>query len=307
MNKLESTFELYYSAYNKIENTSFTYKNDTICITKNSGKMFTDISGNSEENIFNTQRLIEDLFYIYLGFFPKLISQKYNKCSVDLDKRAEKYESYDYENRPYMATSNIDNTTINEKVLSKLDKLDKISLYSMQYLTCKAYKNVTSTHKIVLLLHVVDGVYNAIKKDTDAHYCKKVKWLCNEYLFAYNGYIFLELLNINKKTFISSISDTRNWFSHFLENKKRKRRIVKGEKNILYFYLISFMIRLALSNHISGIEADKKDVNEYYNVIYDWYTEEVLKENKPRKSNTYTQIDSFRCVNNFINSKLPNN
>lgn len=302
MEKLVNIFEAKYFEYHNFDEINFQFNQNNIFIKNNIGQVSITILGSDIDDIFKTMYLIEDLFYIILGYFPKLISSHYNDQLQGIANRASKFYSCEQNiYKPYLTICDISQATINENALYELEKIKKISLYSLQYLTCNDYESITSTHKVILLFHTIDGVYNEIEKNENAKYRCKVEWLCNNYFFNYNSLQILSLINATDDKFVSSIADTRNWYSHFLI-KDKPDKIEDGEENILYFYLVSYMIRLAIFNKINPNKLDKTIINEYYSTIYDWYANDVLKLNLPLTSKAYKSHYAFKQLNNFLSS-----
>ena len=56
---------------------------------------------------------------------------------------------------------------------------------------------------------------------------------------------------------MARLSETRNWYSHFLNESKKTLRIVKGRDFIIYFELVCYMIRLSVIDRI-GVTINEK-------------------------------------------------
>ena len=134
------------------------------------------INGNNEVEMRNTEILLEDLIYVYWGCYPKLISQTYNESNIDIKERSSKFFTHkEFTNKTVLSICNLNEQSINAEILNDFNELNTLFLSSMQYITCSNYNKVTSTHKLVLLTHVIDGAYNAIKKEM-AIILQRLKW-----------------------------------------------------------------------------------------------------------------------------------
>ena len=85
---------------------------------------------------------------------------------------------------------------------------------------------------------------------------------------------------------MARLSETRNWYSHFLNESKKPLRIVKGRDFIIYFELVCYMIRLSVIDRI-GAAIDESRVREFYYTVHDWILAIMYDADEPLKSNTY--------------------
>ena len=115
----------------------------------------------------DTEILLEDSIYANWGCYPKLSSQTYNESNIDIKERSSKFYTHkEFANKTVLSICNLNEQSINAEILNDFNELNKLFLSPIQYITCSNYNKVTSTHKLVLLTHVIDGAYNTIKKET---------------------------------------------------------------------------------------------------------------------------------------------
>lgn len=95
---------------------------------------------------------------------------------------------------------------------------------------------------------------------------------------------------------MTRLAETRNWYSHFLDESKKPLRIVKGRDFIIYFEIVCFMIRLSVIDRI-GSPIDESRVKEFYYTVHDWILAIMYDTDEPLKSNTYQIEKQWR---NFI-------
>ena len=171
----------------------------------------------------------------------------------------------------------------------------------------KAYDHVITNHKMTLLLHVIDGLYEADKHQLQAvkqeiknkypesrkgnvgDYMAAVYSLCKKYFFSYHRKYacgIMPLLKVTSYKFMARLSETRNWYSHFLSESKKPLRIVKGRDFIIYFELVCYMIRLSVIDRI-GVPISESRVQEFYYTVHDWILAIMYDADEPLKSNTY--------------------
>ena len=122
-----------------------------------------------------------------------------------------------------------------------------------------------------------------------------VHWLCKKYFFNYHRKYTCEimpLLKVTRYEFMTRLAETRNWYSHFLDESKKPLRIIRGRDFVIYFEIVCFMIRLSIIDRI-GTHIDENRIREFYYIIHDWILEIMYDTDEPLKSNTY-QIEKQR-------------
>lgn len=193
---------------------------------------------------------------------------------------------------------------ITEQVLQQFKQMNQMALFSLQFLVSENYDHVITNHKMTLLLHVVQGIYDnsrcvqdkqAIKNKYPVatgrvgDYMASIYWLCNEYFFKYHskyGCGILALLKVNQYQFLCRLTDTRNWYSHFLAEAKKPLRMKKGKDFIIYFEILCYAIRLAVVDEMGG-ELKEERIQEFYYTVHDWILAILYDKNEPLKSRTY--------------------
>lgn len=271
-------------------------------------ELIIQIHGKSgEEKIRKLLSDLENLIFFYLGSFPFMESLNINGNEIDISKRAAKYETSNNFLKDNLVICDINETTLNEQKIEELRKISSYPIYSFQCLLSKAYDHVITNHKMTLLLHVIEGLYEADKhqlqavkqeiqneypesrKGTVGDYMAAVYSLCKKYFFNYHRKYacgIMPLLKVTRYKFMARLSETRNWYSHFLNESKKPLRIVKGRDFIIYFELVCYMIRLSVIDRI-GAAIDESCVREFYYTVHDWILAIMYDADEPLKSNTY--------------------
>lgn len=215
----------------------------------------------------------------------------------------------------------IDKNTILQQVFDKMRAMRDLPIYSLQFLVSEAYDHVITNHKMTLLLHIVDGIYDkkrlvndrseirkkyrASQKGKIGDYMAAVYWLCNNYFFKYHrkfGCEILPLLKVTQYEFLERLSDTRNWYSHFLNNMRKVSRIKNGKEFIIYFELVCYMICLSIIDELK-LFADEDKIKEFYYTVHDWILAIIYDRDSPLKSKTYKiakSCEEFRSMSEKI-------
>ena len=260
-----------------------------------------------EEKIRKLLSDLENLIFFYLGSFPFMELLKINGNEIDISNRATKYETSENFLKDNLVICDINETTLNELKIKELRKISSYPIYSFQCLLSKAYDHVITDHKMTLLLHVIDGLdetdkhqlqavkqeiqnkYSEVRKGSVGNYMAAVYSLCKKYFFNYHRKYacgIMPLLKVTSYKFIARLSETRNWYSHFLNESKKTLRIVKGRDFIIYFEIVCYMIRLSVIDRI-GTSIDESSVQEFYYTVHDWILAIMYDADEPLKSNTY--------------------
>ena len=288
----------------------FTVKIDNckVELESNQQELIIQICGRSvKEKVGKLLSDLECLIFFYLGSFPLMEFLYINGDEIDISKRAAKYETSDNFLKDNLVICDINEITVNEQKIKELRKISLYPIYSFQCLLSKAYDHVITNHKMTLLLHVIDGMYEidkhqlkAVKQEIQNKYPESRKGavgdylaaiysICEKYFFYYHRKYacgILPLLKVTRYKFMARLSETRNWYSHFLNESKKPLRIVKGRDFIIYFELVCYMIRLSVIDRIGAV-IDESRVQEFYYTVHDWILAIMYDMDEPLKSNTY--------------------
>ena len=176
------------------------------------------------------------------------------------------------------------------------------AIHSIQYLVSIDYKHVVTDHKITLLTHIIDAVFNlndiergkirneVISKyrlEKPDRYLVKTYYISKNCLFNYHRKYnlgILNLLKVNQLKFISIVADTRNWNTHYLGQNK-PARLKDGQQILQYFHICFVMLRIAIMNNI-GVKPSDDMVKEVYFIIHDWIMDCNAPNCKNYKSNS---------------------
>jgi len=279
------------------------------------------ISGlRTEDKKLELLREILNVLFVYLGAFPNIEHIKYDNKEIDISTWVSKYNTRSDSKRLDLLLCSIDNTTLNESVLRALKSIPEIPLYSLQYLVSETYRHMISDHRITLLLHVIDGmVQKAESARGESDWKKKyqnriqgrigvyrptVYFLCSNYFYIYHRKYNCEILKLLKEdqfSFVETITDTRNWYSHFLGKEKKPHRMRNGVEMQIYFEIIYYTIRLMCLNRL-GITPDNTSIKEYFYTVHDWILEIKYNRKDNLKSRTYKSIQDYQVFLKVINS-----
>lgn len=260
---------------------------------------------------------IESLLFFYIGSFPLMTTLKTNGEDEDISQRVGKFHTSSIFIKHNLVICDISANTITEQKLLHFKQVNQMALYSLQFLVSESYEHVITNHKMTLLLHVVQGIYDdsrclqdkqAIKNKYPAatgkvgDYMASVYWLCNEYFFRYHrkyGCGILALLEVNQYQFLCKLTDTRNWYSHFLAATKKPLRIRNGREFIIYFEIICYAIRLAVIETLGG-KPEEERIREFYYTVHDWILEICYNKSEPLKSQVYKDAQSLKIFKEKI-------
>ena len=129
-------------------------------------KLIVYINGNEKSQQKVMERLffkIYDLIFLCAGRYPTLV--EFN--NEDLTNFIRKYDTSSIYKRTYFIYKKIDANVVCQKNIDKISEFNNNnhSLYSLGYLMCSSYDKVLWEHKLTLLLHIIDGVFNALNID----------------------------------------------------------------------------------------------------------------------------------------------
>ena len=269
----------------------------TVCFNKQFSKLEIIITNNRKVNhmaemekiFFN----IYDMMFLCLGRYPKL--EKFN--DEDTTKFVSKYFTSQNFNKRFFIFKEIDEEVISEQNLEKIQKFNNksVSLYSLQYLVCEKYNDVLWEHKLTLLLHIIDGFCNILPFDlekvkinfalefkeslenqdinTVGEYILKVYNLIKQYFYIFPdiSQSVLQLLGKDNYTFLKTIEETRNWYSHLDTKEKKSGRInSKDGKSLSYLFIIVCTLRQKILTEYFDIRLNMSTIRESYACIHDW-------------------------------------
>ncbi len=317
MNILSAEVQHNFFLHNKVDKFNIQIDNSKVTIWSNGKKL--DIEINGEKAVKELEGIMLELFsllFIYLGGYTKIIKIETNGQCIDISKYVGKFDTWEYFVKNNLAICQINEDTINEKVLQKFRNLKQMPLYSLQYLVSNNYKSVIINHKITLLLHIIDGVIpdsmiSSMEKEMISRfnirnniggYKPKVYFLFKNYFFTYHEKYNCEILSLLKVTeyeFVEIIADTRNWYSHFLADNKKTNRLKDGAEMLTYFEIIYYAIRLYFIKQI-GVSANEEWVKEYFYSVHDWILDIKYNQQKPLKSQTYKILEGFKEMRRMI-------
>lgn len=300
-----------------------TIDESTVSISSHSDQLEIGIQTEKEESA--ALALFSDVFsllFVYLGAFPALKEVSFNGNVIDTSEWIGKYKTQKGLFRQDSFIAEINGSTVNQHTLDEYRKKQLTAIYSLQYLVSEDYKHVVIDHRITLLTHVIDGIYEPDRHQLDKlkaeisdnygisdprEYPTKVYFITSRCFFNYhNKYTceILELLNVSEYQFLRMIVDTRNWNSHFLRDKK-PYRLKDGKDIAIFFEIICYMIRINLAMDF-GVQLLEENVKEHYFVIHDWILHILYHTDIGVKSKTYKDVKQWDLFLNEIKKYTEN-
>lgn len=259
---------------------------------------------------------LDSMMYLYLGSFPEIKSIEYNDELKDITKLANRFSTDLNFNRATMILCDITSETVNEEIyIAFRNNVLQIPFYSMQYLVSSKYKEVMPAHRLTLMTHVVEGIidieqekrseigkelkekYNVEKGKKLGKYLIQASSVTDQFIQADNIYNadILKLLECNEYTFLQTIKDTRNWYSHMWkeDDEDKINKIEEGSMMVIYFEILYCAVRLYLIRNILELDIESNYISEYLYVLHDWIVD-IKKLEKDFKSNTYIQNENLK-------------
>ena len=294
----------------------FQYDNVKINISLNEKKLVIALFGRkSAKKIMDIFFRVYDLIFLILGGFPERESVIVNDIEIDTSKWVRKYHtsSHYIEREARLCEISID--TVNAYTLSRMVNIHNQTLSSLEYIVSDYYSHIVTNHRIELMTHTIDGFLihtkenDLLLQELKAKYPQKKKvnyiesvervFRCFFYYHRKNNVQILDCIHLkNKQEFYEVIADTRNDFTHFLENKEH--RLIKGRDMVYFIDLIFLANRLFMLKEILNLPVIDEQVKEYMYILHDWIDSIVNKKNDRTKSKRYKQVEKAKESNKFF-------
>lgn len=308
---MHKTFEKY-----NFELFNFVYQNITISLEMEQGRLIITLVGKkSTEKILEQFWNIYDLLFLILGGFPKREQVLVNDIEIDTSEWVRKFDTALHHIEGEARLCEISSKTINADILNKMVNVHQQTLSSVEYIVCEYYSHMVSNHRIELMTHTIEGFFrhtayynqlfqklkNSNSKKQKVTYFEIIERFFNVF-FIYHRKYNAEILSCmhvkSKKEFYEIITDTRNDFSHFLEQKQH--RLIKGKDMVYFIDIIFFAERLFVLKEVLEIEISDEQVQEYLYILHDWIDELVNNREDRVKSKRYINIVNAKEWNRFL-------
>lgn len=318
INVLTATTSHEFFLRNPEKDINIKIENSFVTLKIHGTNMYMEITG--RKSIDKLESLLFEIFsllFIYLGAYPKIESITANKENKDITNLLVKYNTHTIYRKESFCLCDINSTTINESVLKKYRKINRIPISTLQYIVSEDYKSVITNHKITLMLHIIEGLVDrnllpSLKQELQRKMNKKdigdfmaaTYHICKSFFFNYHRkykFDILSLLKVNQNKFLRILSDTRNWYSHYLKETQKPERLVDGVDIVIYFKIIYYVIRLFIMDAIQ-VKCDYGRVSEYFYIMHDWILEVKYAKSDPLKSNTYNINRAMKEFSEFMKS-----
>ena len=297
------------------EKIVFKYDNIQINIELSDKKLIIILCGRKSINkIKNVLFKLYDLVFLILGSFPLIESVFINDKKIDISDWVRKFKTSMHFVEKEAMLCEISSKIINAEALDRMGCINRNVLSSMEYIVSEYYEHMVSNHRIELMTHTIDGFlrhtnqYDALLKELKnknskknrIDYIESVERVFRIFFFYHrkNNAQILQCVHIkNKCEFLQIISDTRNDFTHFLENKEH--RLIKGRDMVYFIDLIFLANRLFILKEILYLPIMDEQVEEYMYILHDWIDEIVNGRSDRIKSKRYRQLVRIKEANDF--------
>lgn len=283
-------------AQNKYPIKSFDTKicNCFVSVGYNKGKIILNIKGRkSDEKIKNLALEILSMFFLYQGFYPTIERIKCNGIEHNSNLAGKFFTSSQFKKIAH-GLIEINEKTICDEVYKKFETLRGNYLYSFEYLFSTDYEKIVTNHKIMLLLHCLEGcianskydqMRTTVPKKIDGRFGKRIYLVLNT-LFHYDRKFnadLLKLLKVSKYGAIKILSDTRNENSHYIAHDLA---LQDGGYMIYYFYILYYTFRIFIVEALD-LKIDEDKAKNYFYEIHDWLNDNLYKGKYAYKSSIY--------------------
>lgn len=254
-------------------------------------------------------------FFLILGGFPKAENIIVNGQEVDISDWVRKFKTASHYIEKEARLCEVSADTINAKILNRMSSIHMQTLSSVEYIVCDYYSHVVSNHRIELMTNTIEGFlghtgfYNQLLKELKqknnkkrkVDYIESVERIFKLFFYyhrKYNCQILNHMHVKNKQEFYEIISDTRNDFSHLLEDKKY--RLILGKEMVYFIDLIFLAERLFLLAEVLGIPLLDFQIKEYMYILHDWIDEMVNGRTDRIQSARYKKVVNAKEINKFL-------
>lgn len=268
------------------------------------GSVIINISGrNKSQKLKKLFFEILELLFIYLGRFPDIRCLEINGEIADQAELIRKYHPSEKYGQ-LLATCDINEGSISSAAIQGLRTLNKMPLYSMEYLMSRDYDDVNITHRLLLLLHIMEGLVSDQQRQSVVQDLKKLMYPSDKkrkykvavyYIFKRTFFYYhrkynceiLPQLGLTRRTFLNRVTDTRDWYSHFYELNENQHPEKSGRNMLYYFEILFFTTRLFINQQL-GVGLKERNIGESYYRIHDWIAETKAGRTDAFKSWAYS-------------------
>lgn len=292
-------------AENKYPIKSFDTKicNCFVSIGYHNGKIIVKIQGRkSAEKIVGISLDIFSMFFLYQGFYPTIESIKCNDNEHTINLSGKFFTSNQFKKIEH-GLIEINEKTICDEVYKKFKALRGNYLYSFEYLFSTDYEKIVTNHKIMLLLHCLEGCIANTKYDQmrttvpakiKGRFGRRI-YLVLITLFHYDRKFnanLLKLLKVSKYSVVQILSDTRNENSH---NIAHDLALQDGGYMIYYFYILYYTFRIFIVEALD-LKIDEDKAKNYFYEIHDWLSDNLYKGKYVYKSSIYQLRQNLKNI-----------
>ena len=294
----------------------FQYENIQINLSLDEKKFVIVLLGRkSIKKMMDIFFIVYDLVFLILGSFPRREKVFINDLEVDTIKWVKKYNTSSHYIEKESRLCEISLDTVNANTLKNMANIHNQTLSSLEYIVSEYYGHIVTYHRIVLMTHTIEGFfrhtkdYNLLLQELKIKNTRKKKidyienvervFRCFFYYHKKNNVQILKCIHLkNKQLFYKIIADTRNDFSHFLENNKH--RMIEGKDMVYFIDLIFLADRLFILKEILNLSIIDEQVKEYMYILHDWIDSMINKRNTRFKSQRYKQVEKIKEFNKCI-------
>lgn len=308
------------------EDVEFVFSNCDISLKKKEDSLIfhIEMKKHSDIPLWTIFSSMFDIIFLCVGKFPCIKSIQENDVDIDISNLLRKFTTSNHYDRDFFRFADVDNTTINSDTLSKmiLFNHNNHSLVSLECLVCESYEKVLWQHKLTLMSHVIEGVFNYcgsnIEKtkqcfmeefitnmqDEVGNYIAMLNCVFKRSLFKYSDECS-QLLNALRRrsrfSFLQGIEQFRNFNSHMDNIERLSSRINTNPENFTYSYILFIAIRYYIMDECLNLSINDDFVKTAFITLCDYIMIDIRHVKKYKAiSPTYMIHEFYKKVNELM-------
>lgn len=154
--------ELYCESIDKFEEFTTIIENSTVSLSLIGENLNIQIDSDLDDReIENLLLNLYSMIFLYLGYFPKIITFEIENTVIDISNLSGKYTTSKQFEKKYYQIITINSNSITQDIYNQFvsKTSNNYAINSMQAVISEDYEHVMSDHKLLITLHCVDGIY----------------------------------------------------------------------------------------------------------------------------------------------------
>lgn len=231
--------ELYCESIDKFEEFTTIIENSTVSLSLIGENLYIQIDSDLDDReIENLLLNLYSMIFLYLGYFPKIITFEIENTVIDISNLSGKYTTSKQFEKKYYQIITINSNSITQDIYNKFvsKTSNNYAINSMQAVISEDYEHVMSDHKLLITLHCVDGIYENKGNNRFVKKLIEIMKVTNDKL--QNDDLMQSLFSLfgcgNIDEMAKRLKDTRHWYSHLMNTSDKK--FEKTFKDMLEFH-----------------------------------------------------------------------